>query len=100
MLDVGDRVIPDLLPQDQDAAISLPGSLFQIINDTGDNVGLFFAHYDTSTLFPVDRESVEVGSRVLAATVGPGLSFPDLMENVTIVFRLVTKKVRLGRTLL
>ena len=101
MLDVGDGVIPDLVPQEQDAAISLPGSLFQIINDTGvDNVGLFFAHYDTSTLFPIDRESAEVGSHVLAATVGPGLPFPDLMENVTIVFRLVTKKVRLGRMLL
>ena len=87
--------MPGQLSQDQVAAISLPGSLFQSINDSGDNVGLFFAHYNTPTLFPIDGGSAEVGSCVLAATVGgPDLLFQDLVENVTIVFRLVTEKVR------
>ena len=82
---------------DQDAAISLPGSLF---NDSRDTVGLFFVLYDRPRLFPIDKGSAEVGSRVLAATVGnPDFLVQDLIENVTIVFRLVTNKVRLGRTL-
>ena len=95
----GDEVLPGQLSPQQDAAISLPASLFQTITDRED-VGIFFALYNSSTLFPVDggknrNESRrrEVGSRVLAATVGPGLDFQNLMENVTIVLRLTTNYV-------
>ena len=90
---------PGQLPLEQDAAISLPASLFQTITDRED-IGIFFALYNSSTLFPVDGgrsrnepRRREVGSRVLATTVGPGLNFPNLMENVTIVLRLVTTEV-------
>ena len=105
----GNQVTPgQLLPQ-QDVAISLNASLFELIDDR-DDVGIFFALYDNSTLFPVDGGSnvnndidipirTEVGSHVLAATVGPGLDFPDLTDNIIIVFRLV-KNVRLDRLLL
>ena len=88
--------MPGELSPRQDAAISLPASLFESINDRED-VGIFFALYDTPTLFPVNGgnnrgapRQTEVGSRVLAATVGPGLNFPNLVDNVTIVLRLVT----------
>ena len=89
-----------LLPR-QEAAISLPASLFEGITGRED-VGVFFALYNMSTLFPVDRRRninaprrPAVGSRVLAATVGPGLNFPELTENVTVVLRLTTNEVRL-----
>ena len=84
------------LPPQLDAAIDLPPSLFRLIGDRT-NVGIFFALYDTPTLFPVDggrflnvMERVEraVGSRVLAATVGPGINFENLQDPVTIVLRV------------
>ena len=90
--------MPGQLAPQQDAAISLPASLFQTITDRED-VGIFFALYNVSTLFPVNggrnrsEPRREVGSRVLAATVGPGLNFPNLIDNVTIVLRLVTTEV-------
>jgi hypothetical protein len=91
--------MPGRLPSEQDAAISLPASLFQTITDRED-VGITFALYSSSTLFPVDggRNSNasrrrEVASRVLAATVGPGLNFQNLTENVTIVLRQITNYV-------
>ena len=91
--------MPGQLSPQQDAAISLPASLFQTITDRED-VGIFFALYNSSTLFPVDRgrdrdapRRREVGSRVLAATVGPGLDFQNLTENITIVLRLTTNYV-------
>ena len=91
--------MPGQLSPRQDAAISLPASLFESITDRED-VGIFFAFYDTPTLFPVNGGSnrdeprqTEVGSRVLAATVGPGLNFLSLLDNVTIVLRLVTTEV-------
>jgi hypothetical protein len=94
-----DQVMPDQLPSEQDAAISLPASLFQTITDRED-VGISFALYNSSTLFPVDggrnRNALrrrEVGSRVLAATVGPGLNFQNLTENITIVLRQITNYV-------
>ena len=88
-----------LLPQ-QDAAISLPASLFGTIADR-ENVGVFFALYNTPILFPVGGGNstraraprrTEVGSSVLAATVGPGLNFSKLQDNVTVVFRLSTER--------
>ena len=97
----GAQVMPGQpLQNDQDAAIRIPALLFNLINDR-DNVGLFFALYDTPTLFPVgggnDVNSnaptgTEVGSRILAATVGPGLNFQNLTVNITIVLRLVTEQ--------
>ena len=91
--------MPGQLSPQQDAAISLPASLFRTITDRED-VGIFFALYNSSALFPVNgginhnaSRQTEVGSRVLAATVGPGLNFPNLAENVTIVLRLVTTEV-------
>ena len=92
-----DQVTPGQLSPQQDAAISLPASLFQIITDRED-VGIFFALYNTSTLFPVNggrnrSDSVQrkVGSYILATTVGLGLNFQNLTENVTIVFRQIVR---------
>lgn len=92
------------LSPSQVAAISLPASLFGSISDRED-VGIFFALYDSPILFPVDTRGsmfdsnparqTQVGSYVLAATVGPGLDFPKLADNVTVVFRLITENVRL-----
>lgn len=88
--------MPGQLLPEQTAAISLPGSLFQQI-DNRTNIGVFFALYNSSVLFPVNGggnidssfpRRTAVGSRVLAATVGPGLVFQNLTEPVTIVFRL------------
>ena len=95
-LGLGDQVEPGQLSTQLDAAISLPASLFkQIIGLT--NVGLFFAFYEMSTLFPVGGEFINgdslqrktsVGSFILAATVGPDIDFQNLDEPVTIALRL------------
>ena len=90
----GGQVMPGQLDPLQTAAINLPASLFAIINDRP-NVGVFFALYDNSILFPVDGgrntdqiRRPEVVSDVLAATVGPGIVFENLEENVTVVLRV------------
>ena len=92
-------VRPGQLSPQQEAAISLPASLFERILDQDiDDIGIFFALYNTSDLFPVNSDGqnpTEVGSRVLAATVGPGLNFQNLQENVTILLRIITNKVNL-----
>ena len=87
-------MIPGQLAPQQTAAINLPASLFAIINDRP-NVGVFFALYNTSVLFPVNGGSnrdqpvrTEVVTDVLAATVGPGIVFQNLEENVTVVLRV------------
>ena len=71
-----------------------------MITDRGlDNIGSFFAVYDTGVLFPItnateiDQETnatvtTVVGSPVLAATVGLQLSFSELKEPVSILLRL------------
>lgn len=90
-----------LLPQ-QDAAISLPSSLFKTIKSRDmSNIGLFFAAYENAALFPVGREvddsstteQTQVCSRVLAATVGQSISIENLKpnESVTVTFRLKNK---------
>lgn len=88
----------DQLAPQQDAAINLPASLFGRITDRP-NVGVFFALYNRTVLFPPSgRTEVvngvatqsEVGSLVLAATVGPGLNFQNLEKPVTIVLRIQT----------
>lgn len=84
-----------LTPQ-QEAAIHLPMSLFRNIHDQ-QNVGMFFTFYNMSTLFPVGKHHtensvqsrVEVGSSVIAATVGGDSSiFENLTEAVQISFRM------------
>ena len=83
-----------LAPED-DAAINLPSSLFRRIANRS-TVGLVFALYNDATLFPVGERNTNnarfiqthVGSRVLAATVGEGLRFNNLGENVTLTLRL------------
>ena len=76
------------------AAAFLPASLFQLITGQ-DDVGIFFALYDTGVLFPITNNTqtnletnsfitTVVGSPVLAATVGPGLVqaiFPAFAAN-------------------
>jgi hypothetical protein len=61
-------------------AIDLPASLFEQIDDHS-NIGVFFAFYELSSLFPVAGESNSssspirkvVTSQILAATVGSAL---------------------------
>ena len=87
-----------LQPTGLTAAVSLPASLFDLINSRASS-GLVFARYNQSTLFPIKggsnmknssslRETV-VGTDILAATV-VGETFTDLDEDVkvTIVFQL------------
>ena len=89
----------ELAPQ-QEAAISLPASLFERVNDQ-ESVGVFFAVYEMATLFPVTPAitnnnnnnvnstlETQVGSQVVAATVDSGQEITDLENPVTIVFRL------------
>lgn len=84
-----------LLPQ-QEAAISLPPSLFERLDDR-ENVGVFFAHYEDTTLFPVRRPNTDVretniqtqvGSQIIAATVDSKTQLTNLTEPVLITFRL------------
>ena len=88
--------MPGQLSPQQYAAIRLPASLFRVIGDR-DNVSVFFALYDAPILFPVNGGNsissdgsiqTEVGSSVLAATVGPDINFMNLEEPITIVLRL------------
>lgn len=87
------------LTPDQDAAINLPQSVFQQVNDS-ENVGIFFGRYEAATLFPVDggtatigaRREAQVCSRVLAATVGQNVSIQNLEQPVTVLLRLQDKE--------
>ena len=90
MLGSGDQVEPGQLSLQLDAAIGLPASLFEQIDDR-DNIGVFVALYETPILFPFSRENTTskqrvVGSHVLATTVGPDINFQNLDEPITIVF--------------
>lgn len=106
MLAPGDAVKAGQLLPGQTAAISLPASLFQQI-DNRSTVGIFFALYNTSVLFPVDAGSAidvdvrrtEVGSHVLAATVGPGLIFQNLPEPVTLVLQVQIAEGQVGQAM-
>ena len=83
------------LPSQFNGAVGLPASLFERIDDRP-NIGLFFAFYESPSLFPVGGDTDtpssltrnRVGSQVLAATVGSGIKFQNLSEDVTIAFRL------------
>ena len=103
ILGPGYQVEPGQLSAQQSAAISLPASLFEQIEDRP-NVGVFFALYEMPTLFPVGGESdrlmlpvqTAVGSDIIAATVGPGINFQNLDEPVTIVLRLQVDEGRVS----
>ena len=106
MLGPGDQVQPDQLSPQLDAAISLPASLFERIVDHDNHVGIFFALYEASTLFPVHGDfsdtlslprKTSVGSHILAATVGPGINFQSLDEPVTILLKLQITKGNVSR---
>ena len=84
-----------LLPQ-QEATIALPRSLFERFDDR-ENVGVFFAHYEDATLFPVRRRNTDmretsiqtqVGSQIVAATVDSETQLTNLTDPVLITFRL------------
>ena len=93
MLGSEDQVEPGQLSPQLDAAVSLPATLFEQIDDR-DNIGIFFALHEASTLFPIGRNpsstprEASVGSYILATTVGPGINFQNLDEPVTILLRL------------
>ena len=95
MLGSEDQVEPGQLSPQLDAAVSLPATLFEQIDDR-DNIGIFFALqlHEASTLFPISGNlsstprKASVGSHILAATVGPGINFQNLDEPVTILLRL------------
>lgn len=90
-----DEVVPGQLSPRQEAAINLPASLFERVDDQ-ENVGVFFAFYETATLFPVGGGNTDsnatiqrrVGSQVVAATVDSNQDLSNLENPVTIVFRL------------
>ena len=90
-----------LSPQ-QEAAISLPASLFESVQ-YHDNIGIFFAFYEQSTLFPVNTDDddssapsqVQVGSPVIASTVGGDNSYiENLGEPVIITLKIVKVSVQ------
>ena len=93
MLGSEDQVEPGQLSTQLDAAVSLPATLFEQIDDR-DNIGIFFALHEASTLFPIGRNpsstprEASVGSYILATTVGPGINFQNLDEPVTILLQL------------
>lgn len=79
--------------------------MFDQLNKDKANIGIFFVLYNTATLFLINQSRkvntnastvTEVGTNILAATVGANMNFQNLTDNVTIVFRIVTtKNVRL-----
>ena len=83
-----------ILPEDQDASISLPPSLFAELRNTTE-IGIGFTFYRTAALFPLPEGSpyLTVGSSVIGALVG-GQSISNLSEPVTIFLRL-TQPVRM-----
>ena len=100
--------IINFLNESEIAAAFLPASLFRSIPDElFSEVGLFFVVYSTGELFPITdnvqivpgtNETITtiVGSPVLGATVGPGLSFSNLAEPVSILLRLNELEVGYG----
>ena len=102
------NTIPGQLSPQQQAAISLPASLFNNVpSDSigfGDSIGMFFGYYENATLFPVGGASrtdsstsaprqPQVCSHVLSATVGQNVVLRGLSpeESVMLTFRLEDK---------
>ena len=102
MLGPGDQFEDNDLSYQLDAAISLPPSLFQRINNH-DTVGIFFAFYKISSLFPVSGEVVNTSSvrrktsHIIAATVGPDIYLKKLDEPVIILLRLPVNESSVSR---
>ena len=97
----------ELLAPEEIATAFLSPTLFeQFESDAGSGeVGIFFSLYESSSLFPIARESdtpttadseddggimSQVGSPVIAATVSAGgrTEFPNLTDPVIVVLRL------------
>ena len=75
----------------EDAAITLPPSLFEKLTDRP-SVGLFYGRYETPSLFPVGRNASngrlpQIGSQVVAATVGQNLPLQNLLEPVAVTLK-------------
>ena len=95
-----------LAPEEITTAFLSPSLFEQFESDAGSGeVGIFFSLYESSSLFPIARESdtpttaesendggimSQVGSPVVAATVSAGgrTEFPDLTDPVIVVLRL------------
>ena len=94
MLGSEDQVEPGQLSPQLDAAVSLPATLFEQIDDNDSNIGIFFALHEASTLFPIGGNPsstprrASVGSYILAATVGSDINFQNLDEPITVLLRL------------
>ena len=78
------------------SSIDLPPSLFNNVPANTPVIGVFFALYENPALLPatrvVDNEtfaSTEVGSPIVAATVGTDINFVDLDPPVTITLGLL-----------
>ena len=78
------------------STITLPPSLFNNVPADRPVIGVYFALYESPTLLPATRvtnnetfASTEVGSPIVAATVGPGIDFVDLNPPVTITLGLL-----------
>ena len=84
-------------------SITLPGSLFQQLND--DATGVVFTLYQASALFPVgdsarsglDFTTTEVGTPIITANVGQAAELNDLQENVTVILQLQSSQARVYR---
>ena len=90
------NVTTTTLPEDQDASIYLPPSLFAELENATE-VGVGFTFYETAALFPLPEGSpsnLTIGSSVIGALVG-SQSFSNLHDPVTIFLRL-TLPVRFG----
>ena len=102
-VNVGDE--EELLAPEEIAAAFVPPSLFEQFESDAGEVGIVFSLYESSSLFPIARESdlpttaenednggimSQVGSPVVAATVSAGgrTEFPNLTDPVTVVLRL------------
>lgn len=77
-------------------SISLPSSLFQRVKSNTNSIGIVFTLYEAATLFPVGESSrssnnqtmTQVGSQIIAASVGENIEFEDLEDPVTVVLQL------------
>ena len=95
----------ELITPEEIATAFLSPSLFEQFESDAREVGIFFSLYESSSLFPIARESdspttaeseddggimSQVGSPVVAATVSAGgqTEFPNLTDPVIVVLRL------------
>ena len=82
------------LPEDQDASIALPASLFRELGNIAE-VGIGFTFYEMAALFPLPEGSpsnITIGSSVIGALVA-GQNFTNLSDPVNIFLRLTQTDV-------